>query len=69
MADRRGKWKGSVYILDGSVVGTIQKTPGGNWHAFGCMDEWEDTPLGVRYTEAHAKEEVMLWVSEHADKA
>lgn len=60
-----GRWRGGVYVLDGSVVGTIDKTASGNWAAYGCISEWQDTPLALRLTEAHAKKEVEYWVGEH----
>lgn len=61
----RGAWKSDVYVLDGSAVGGICKTAGGNWESFGCMDEWQDTPLAVSLLKSHAKKEVEYWVGEH----
>ncbi len=54
-----------TYVLDGSVVGTVQEGASGDWFAYGCLSDWEDTPLRSWPTEDKAKKAVEDWVEEN----
>ena len=55
-----------TFVVGGSVVGTIQQGASGNWFAYGCMNDWEDTPLSSFPTESKAKKAVENWVRDNA---
>lgn len=61
----KGRWKGDLYVLDGSIVGTVQKMNSENWFAYGCMTDWEDTKIGIGSTREKAKQYVEEWVEEN----
>lgn len=61
----RGRWRAGAFIVDGSVVGTAMKGAGGEWFAYGCMSDWEDTPLGSFGTEQEAHRRVEYWVKDN----
>jgi len=55
-----------VLSIDGqTVVGTVQLGASGDWFAYGCMDDWEDTPLGSFENEKEAKDVVLEWAENH----
>jgi len=72
MAKLKGKWMtsgdGLIYVVGGSVVGTISKSCRGRltrddcWHAHGCMSDWQDTDLGPHDTQMNARKAVTDWV-------
>jgi len=63
---RDGRWTNRTFVVGGSVVGTVSKGASGNWFAYGCALDWEDTPLHSFQTEDEAKKAVETWVEEHA---
>ena len=68
MGRRKGmarRWEGELYIHDTTVVGTICQTASGDWSAYGCMDDWNDTDLGTHKTRGRAKLAVSKWVASH----
>ena len=54
-----------TFVLNGSVVGTVNKGASGDWFAYGCMSDWEDTHLGSFKSETNARARVEAWVEEH----
>ena len=61
----RFRWRGGVLSLDNTVVGTVDQGAGGDWFAYGCMDDWQDTPLGSLPNEEIAKLVVLEWAENH----
>jgi hypothetical protein len=71
----RGKWTtsndGLIYVVGGSVVGTVDKSCHGRltrddcYHSYGCMSDWQDTDLGVHGTQMEARKAVTDWVKEN----
>lgn len=61
------RWKADVLIWAGVVVGTVSLGASGSWFAYGCLDDWEDTRLGVYEHEADARQRVEEWAGEHID--
>ena len=63
--NRRGRWLADgVYVVGGSVVGTVSETASGDFIAHGCMTDWQDTDLGTRNNRMEARELVTKWVEE-----
>lgn len=62
----KGRWMNGTFVLDGSVVGTVQQGASGSWFAYGCLSDWEDTPLRSFPTEGKAKKAVESWVKDKA---
>lgn len=58
-------WRDDMYISQGSVVGTVSQGASGDWFAYGCMNDWQDTRLGTYEEKSDAKEAVEHWVNEH----
>jgi hypothetical protein len=57
------KWKGDLYILDGSIVGVVEQgAVSGSWWAYGCLSDWQDTNLSSHGTVTAAKKAVKNWV-------
>ena len=63
------RWLDLMLILDDSVVGTVDRGASGDWFAYGCMFDWEDTKLGCFKSEDAAKRTVEAWVRENRDVA
>ena len=68
----KGKWLtstgGLIYVLQGSVVGTVSKSLARHsptWHAHGCMSDWEDVDLGTHSSKLEARKTVADWVKEN----
>lgn len=62
----RFSWKGEVLVVDQTVVGSVSQGAGdGQWFAHGCMDDWEDTPLGCYETEEDAQKVALQWAEDH----
>jgi hypothetical protein len=64
MTDRPRWTADGLYILGGSVVGTVSTTALGDYIAYGCMSDWQDTQLGTRANRMEARELVQAWVKE-----
>jgi hypothetical protein len=60
------RWSNGILTMDNTVVGTAHKGAGldADWFAYGCLSDWEDTPLGSHKTEADAKRAVEKWVED-----
>lgn len=53
-----------VAMLNGSVAGTVSLgVDEQTWWAFGCLNEWEDTPLGYWGSPERAKLSVENWIT------
>ena len=64
---KRARWMHDQYVLDNSVVGTVdQDSFGRGWWAYGCLDDWQDVKLGLHDKETQARKEVERWVRENA---
>jgi hypothetical protein len=61
----KGRWRSGTYIVNGSIVGTVQRGAGGDWFAFVCLDDWEDINLRSHATETLAKQAVEEWVESY----
>ena len=61
----RGRWLSGTLVVGGSVVGSISQGASGDWFAYGCLNDWEDTPLRSFPDEARAKRAVEDWVEEN----
>ncbi len=62
----RFHWQGSILLVDRTIVGSVSKGASGDWFAYGCMDEWEDTPLpGSHETKQAAQDAVLYWAENH----
>lgn len=61
------RWKSpGLCLLDNSIVGSVDAfASGGTWEAWGCFDEWQDTPLGQYKSQDEAKQAVEDWVRDH----
>lgn len=57
-----------LYVMDGSIVGTVAKVDNRLWYAHGCMNDWQDVDLGGHATEVLAKRAVREWVRENCDE-
>lgn len=64
----RPHWRDTLYIIDGTIVGSIEHQPWLEvWQAYGMLEEWNDVMLGQHSTEHKAKTEVQRWVKEHRE--
>ncbi len=61
----RFRWRGKVLIVEETVVGTVDQGASGDWFAYGCMDDWQDTPLGSFPNEEIAKLIALEWAENH----
>lgn len=61
-----GQWKNSCYIVDGSILGTVEKGFG-RWFAYACIKEWNDHRLGDFVDEEAAQQAVEDWVDDTTD--
>lgn len=59
------KWDRDLRIIGETVVGSIEKLDRGDWYAYGCMSDWQDTDLGSHKSERAAKRAVERWVAEN----
>jgi hypothetical protein len=60
------RWDANAYVVDGSVVGTVMEDPfRRGWWAYGCLEDWEDTKLGLHDEESQARKRVEQWVTAH----
>jgi len=63
----RKRWDGDLYVLDNTVVGSVSiDSFGRGWWAYGALEDWEDTPLGMHSTETKARKAVVDWVRENS---
>ncbi len=61
-----GRWMHDLYTVDNSIVGTTTEDQfGRGWWAHGCLDEWQDTELGMFDTREKARHSVEQWVKDH----
>lgn len=52
----------SIYIRSGVIVGTVvPHMDSDDWHAYGCLNQWQDVDLGVFEHGRMAYEAVMRW--------
>jgi hypothetical protein len=58
------RWKAGTLVLDNTVVGTVDRGAGGDWFAYGCLNDWQDVKLGCHETEQKARRAVEGWVEE-----
>lgn len=60
------RWASGILTMDNTVVGNVNRGAGldGQWFAYGCLSDWEDTPLGNFATEDEAKRVVENWVED-----
>ncbi len=65
MTKTKGRWLAGTFVLDGSVVGTVQEGGNDRWFAYGCLEDWEDVNLSSFQSEDEAKQAVEHWVDEH----
>jgi len=64
----RPHWENDLFIHAGSVVGMItQGAEASDWFAYGCMADWQDTPLGCWNSEREARKVVEAWVRDHSE--
>jgi hypothetical protein len=60
-------WRHDLLVLDGAIVGSVaQDSFGRGWWAYGMLEDWEDSTLGLHQTQEEAKQEVELWVRANA---
>jgi hypothetical protein len=64
----KARWSAGTLILNNSVVGTVESPHSGLWWAHGCLEDWQDVPLGVHKSEAQARKRVEDWVREHSEE-
>jgi hypothetical protein len=60
----RRKWVNGTYVVNFSVVGTVERIWTGEWRAHGCIEDWRDQHLGHHATEEQAKTRVEEWARE-----
>jgi len=60
----RPKWVNGTYVVNFSVVGTVERIWTGEWRAHGCIEDWRDQHLGHHATEEQAKTRVEEWARE-----
>lgn len=58
-----GAWRNSCYIVDGSILGTVEQGFG-RWLSFACVKEWNDMRLGDYPNQEEAQDAVEEWVDE-----
>ena len=57
------RWRADgTYVWNGSVVGTVSKGASGVYFGYGCMDDWQDSPLGSFENILFAMNAVQEWV-------
>lgn len=63
----RRRWYSRAYIVDGSVVGTVNKDTfeRDKWWAYGCNKEGQDVNLGLHDSESKAHHTVEQWVKDY----
>ncbi len=61
----RLRWRNDILEIDNTVVGCISEGASGDWFAYGCMDDWQDTPLGSHEDREEAKRVTLEWAENH----
>lgn len=62
-----GRWQHGTYIVGQTIVGIVQEDPfERGWWAYGCLSDWQDTPLGMHSTKLKAEQAVEGWVRNNA---
>lgn len=60
------RWTNDTYVVDNSIVGVVTEDAfKRGWWAYGCLEEWEDTRLGLYDRETQARNAVEQWVKDH----
>lgn len=65
MSETRFLWRHDCLTVGATIVGCISQGASGDWFAYGCMNDWEDTPLGSFEERQHAKNRVLDWAENH----
>jgi hypothetical protein len=65
------RWQHHLLVFHGTtVVGTIERDAfDRGWWAYGCRDDWQDTPLRLHASPTKAKKAVMAWAVERIEDA
>lgn len=59
------RWMHDQLVIDNTVIGCVEEDAfGRGWWAYGCMEDWQDTPLGMQRTQAQARKRVKEWAEE-----
>jgi hypothetical protein len=62
----RFRWHaGALSVNNQTIVGCVDQGASGHWFAYGCMDDWQDTPLGSFDTKEEAEHAALNWAEEH----
>lgn len=61
--------EGLVALVGETIVGTVTESPpgSGDWFAYGCLLEWEDTRQGCFPDEMEARLAIEAWAEENAE--
>lgn len=57
------RWVRNLRVVEETVVGCVEKLERGEWNAYGCWSDWQDTDLGSHGSEKAAKRAVERWVT------
>ena len=65
MSNSRFRWINDCLSIDQTIVGCVDEGASGDWFAYGCMDDWQDTKIGVFEQRQNALDAVVDWAENH----